>query len=212
MWRKFLGPALVSSSLLLAGTAAQAVIVGPPPGLEWSFSFQSDVPGFLDISGTLITSFSLDSNTYNHVPGYDIISCYQCTVTFAGIPGRALPDSGSVSLPPNSSPPSVQNYGGITYDDVLYYPPDTLQGGYFDIDGLALQDASYTYNIYGVPGAGDPADIGDSAAFAFAIPGTTTLSPVGAPVPGPIAGAGIPGLVAACGGILGWWRRRRKKA
>src|SRR5262245_34082611 len=38
------------------------------------------------------------------------------------------------------------------------------------------------------------------------------FSLTGVAVPGPIAGAGLPGLIAAASGLMVWWRRRQNKA
>ena len=67
-----------------------------------------------------------------------------------------------------------------------------------------------TNNILTIPALFISLEVGD--VFRGLLTEGDVTARVGVPVPGPIVGAGLPGLILASGGLLGWWRRRQKIA
>jgi hypothetical protein len=226
--------ACVVVSMWLAGQATAQPFNQPPPagpvildlaGTPVPHSYQSYTTTFTAASSSEFLSFS-----FREDPAFLLLA--NVSVTTGG--GPNLLTNGDFSLGPvGASAPTGWTYlntfgatfggvvdagcgptGGNCYFDGAVQAYDaitqllSLTTGSMYTVSFQLSDNGDLTTFQHLSTNGDISDTGGNGIDLLVYAGAQPT----AAVPGPIAGAGLPGLIAAASGLMVWWRRRRKIA
>jgi len=197
MYRKLAGP-LVAGVMALFGASLSFGTIAPAHAdifETFNWSYTATLSGAPDnASGTLTIYLSTPHVSPDGTTAFDITSV---SGTWNGVPIATLqPQFTCCPIPP---PPQ------IGANDNFLFPSRPL--ALLSFGGFAFSDTlGNIANIYcfSPPACAFYQNIAETAAGQVVSDGVFAL-------PGPIAGAGLPGLVAAGGGLLVWWQRRRRQ-